>query len=220
MSERLFYKVAARNNSCEKTMTSEEILEWYEKACAFHTKRAPGLAIGIAMVDMCRARLGPVKEKLNAISESPACLCDVIQLMTGCTMGNRYVKSYGEIGRFALTLYDRADGRGVRAYIDLDKISASKTPELHKFFLRQRSEAVKAGGEERLKSGDLVVKEFLAVRDQIIALQDVFIEKFGKSEMLPAALCKSCHESFLCHNKAEECASCSGKLKYYRPVNG
>ena len=197
-------------------MTNEEILKWYEIACAFHTKRAPGLAIGVAMVDLCRTRLGPVKEKLNAISESPACLCDVIQLMTGCTMGNRYVKAYGELGRFALTLYDRADGRGVRACIDLDKISATETPELHKFFLRQRSEAVKAGGEERLKSGELVVKEFLKVRDQIIALQDVYIEKFGKSEMLPAALCKTCHESFLRQGSEENCANCRGELKYYR----
>lgn len=200
-------------------MSDEEILEWFEKAVVFHTKRAPGLAIGIAMVDVCRARLGPVKEKLNAISESPSCLCDVIQLMTGCTVGNRYLKVYGELGRFALTLYDRANGRGVRASIDTDKISAAETPELHKFFLRNRSPEVKAGGPERLKSGELVVSEFMKVRHRIIATQDVFIEKYGKPELKAAAQCKTCRESFLVTDSEEDCAECRGELKYYRLSN-
>lgn len=197
-------------------MTNEEILEWFEKAVNFHTKKAPGLAIGIAMIDLCRARLGPVKEKMNAISESPSCLCDVIQLLTGCTIGNRYLKVYGELGRYALTLYDRADGRGVRAFIDVDKISPTETPELYRFFLRKRSAEVKAGGEERLKSCDKVVAEFLRVRTQIIALQDVIIEKFGKSEMLSAAQCQKCRESFLVVGSEKECAECRGSLHYYR----
>jgi len=197
-------------------MTNEEILEWFEKAVNFHTKKAPGLAIGIAMIDLCRTRLGPVKEKINAVSESQSCLCDVIQLMTGCTIGNRYLKIYGELGRYALTLYDRADGRGVRAYIDLDKVSPDETPELYKFFLRKRSAEVKAGGEERLKSCDLVVAEFLRVYPQIIALQDVVMESFGKNEMLSAAQCGKCRESFLVMGVEKECARCRGSLQYYR----
>ncbi|OGK12048.1 MAG: hypothetical protein A2W80_14660 [Candidatus Riflebacteria bacterium GWC2_50_8] len=199
-------------------MTNEEILEWYEKACAFHTKRAPGLAIGVAMVGACRERLGSVKDKVNAVGESTSCLCDIIQLMTGCTLGNRYLRTYDELGRFAFTLFDRADGRGVRASIDLGKISAAETPELHKFFLRTRSAAVKAGGEARLKSGEQVVKEFLQIRNKIIVLQDVQIEKFGKGEKLPAAVCKTCHESFLYSGTEKECATCRGDLKYYRPA--
>lgn len=197
-------------------MTNEEILEWFEKAVKFHTKKAPGLAIGIAMIDLCRARLGSVKEKINAVSESQSCLCDVIQLMTGCTIGNRYLKIYGELGRYALTLYDRADGRGVRAYIDVDKILPDETPELYKFFLRNRSAEVKAGGEERLKSCDLVVTEFLRVRTRIIALQDVIMEKFGKSEMLSAAQCSRCRESFLVVGVEKECGECRGSVHYYR----
>ncbi len=199
-------------------MTDKEILEWFDKAAAFHTKRAPGLAIGVAMVAACRERLGPVKEKLNAICESVSCLTDIIQLMTGCTLGNRYLKFYEKLGRFAFTLYDRADGRGVRASIDIDKISASETPELHNFFLRTRSPEVKAGGEARIKSGEQVLKEFLPVRTRIIKLESVYLEKYGKGVMLPAARCKSCQESFLRQDKEDECGVCTGEMRYYRPA--
>lgn len=200
-------------------MIDQEIMAWFEKTVDFHTKRAPGLAIGVAMVGLCREKLGPVKEKLNAVSESPSCLCDVIQLMTGCTIGNRYLKVFGELGRFALTLYDRADGRGVRVSIDIDKISATETPELHKFFLRQRSSEVKAGGPERLKSGEQVVSEFMRVRHKIILTQNVFLEEYGKPSVKAAAQCKTCLESFLVSGSEAECAECRGELKYYRLSN-
>ncbi|NCB37983.1 MAG: hypothetical protein EOM80_04365 [Erysipelotrichia bacterium] len=197
-------------------MNDEELLEWYEKAIDFHKKRAPGLLIAAVMIDICRSRLGEVKDQLNAICESISCLCDVVQLMTGCTIGNRYLTIYAELGRFAVTLYDRADGRGIRAFIDLDKISATDTPELYRFFYRTRSAEVKAGGIARLKSGEQVVREFLCVRDQVIGIQHVWVEKFGKPQKPSAARCPKCRESFLQINTTSECAMCSGVSGYYR----
>jgi len=199
-------------------MNDQEIMQWFEKAAAFHRKRAPGLVIGIAMVAACSERLGEVKDKVNAICESILCLSDVIQLMTGCTLGNRYLKSLDKLGRFALTLYDRADGRGVRGSIDIAKVSEQETPELYKFFMRTRSAEVKAGGEARIKSGEQVIKEFLPVRNRIIRLEDVYLEKYGKGIMLPAARCKTCHESFLRKSNEEECGVCTGEMRYYRPA--
>jgi formylmethanofuran dehydrogenase subunit E len=197
-------------------MTDEELLEWYEKAINFHKKRAPGLLIAAAMIDICIKRLGEVKDRLNVICESVSCLCDVIQLMTGCTIGNRYLTVYGDLGRFAVTFFDRADGRGIRAFIDLDKISATDTPELYRFFYRTRSPEVKAGGPARLKSAEQVVKEFLPVRDQVIGIQQVFVEKFGKVVKPSAARCPKCRESFLHNGDASECDICSGSFRYYR----
>lgn len=198
-------------------MTDEKLLEWYDRATAFHTKRAPGLLLGAAMIDACLGKLGPVKGKINAVSESVSCLCDIIQLMTGCTLGNRYLKVYGELGRYAFTLFDRDDGKGVRAFIDLDKISASETPELHKFFLRQRSSEVKAGGQARLDSGQRVVEEFLRVRERVIGLQDVFVNNFGKENKPPAAQCPDCRESFLQLREALKCGVCGGEIRYFSP---
>lgn len=197
-------------------MNNEELLKWYDQAADFHHKRAPGLLIAAAMIDACRSRLGAVKDRINAISESVSCLCDVIQIMTDCTIGNRYLTINGDLGRFALTLYDRADGRGIRAYIDLDKISAEETPELYRFFWRTRSAEVKAGGIARLKSGEQVIEEFLRVKEKIIGMQKVSVKKFGKPEKPSAERCKSCHESFLQINGASECSMCNGSLQYYQ----
>jgi len=149
-------------------MTNEQLLEWYDRATAFHVKRAPGLLIGAALVDAARTELGQTEGKVNAVCESVSCLCDVIQLMTGCTLGNRYLKTYANSGRFALALFDRDNGKGARAFIDLDRINATETPELHRFFHRQRGPEVKASGPARLESGKKVVSEFLKVRHKVI----------------------------------------------------
>lgn len=200
-------------------MTNEELLKWYDKAANFHHKRAPGLLIAAAMIDICRTGLGEVKDRVNAISESVSCLCDVIQIMTDCTVGNRYLTIHGDLGRFALTLYDRADGRGIRAFIGLDSISEEETPELYRFFHRTRSPEVKAGGIARLRSGEQVVEEFMKVKDRVIGTQKVFVENFAKPTKPSAARCVSCHESFLQTGSTAECSMCNGKLQYYRIQN-
>ena len=197
-------------------MNDHELLEWYEKAADFHKKLAPGLLIAAAMIDSCSSRLGAVKDRLNAVCESVSCLADVIMLMTGCTIGNRYLTIHGDIGRFALTLFDRADGRGVRAFIDIDRISPDETPELYRFFYRTRSAEVKAGGEARLKSGEQVIREFLTVRDKVVGLQNVQVERFGKHDKPGASRCPQCGESFLEKNGAACCSICSGEFSYYR----
>lgn len=200
-------------------MNDQELLEWYEKAADFHKKRAPGLLIAVAMIDSCTSQLGAVKDRLNAVCESVSCLADVIMLMSGCTIGNRYLTVYGDIGRFALTLFDRADGRGVRAFIDLERISPDETPELYRFFYRTRSAEVKAGGEARLKSGEQVIKEFLTVRNKVVGLQNVQVERFGKHDKPGANRCSQCGESFLQKNGATCCSICSGELSYYRRMD-
>lgn len=200
-------------------MTDEELQLWYEKAVNFHKKQVPGLFIAIVMTDLCRTRLGNVKDCLNIVCESVSCLTDVIQLMTGCTVGNRYLTIHANLGRFALTMFDRADGRGVRAYIDLDKIIAADTPELYRFFYRTRSAEVKAGGPARLESGKQIIKEFMTVREQIIGLQEVQLEKFGKPLKPGAARCPVCRESFLQINGEEKCSVCRGDFRYYQIKN-
>ncbi len=196
-------------------MTDAELMNWYDKASEFHTKRAPGLLIGAALIDAARSNLKKETGKINAVSESVSCLCDIIQLMTGCTMGNRYLRAFPELGRYALTLFDRDTGCGIRASVALDKICADETPELHRFFLRKRGAEVKAGGPARLESGKKVVAEFLRVRDEVIAIQHVAVKSFGKPPMPSAARCAGCHESFLQTAEESLCGVCSGSVEYF-----
>ena len=58
----------------------------------------------------------------DAICETRNCLPDAVQLLTPCTIGNGWLKVVN-VGRFALTLYDKYQGEGVRVYLDPAKVA-------------------------------------------------------------------------------------------------
>lgn len=200
-------------------MNIKEKEELIEKIFAFHTKRAPGIVIGVDMVELALEKLGSVKDKINAICEGQSCLIDVLQHMTGCTYGNKYLRVVKNLGRFAFTLFDRYDGRGIRVFIDIGKIDAAETPELAKFFTRTRSKEVKEGGPARAESALKIMKEFASMKQNIIAWYPVRVIDHGKPPMYPAALCEDCKESFLVvEDGAKKCEECTGEVRYYEKV--
>jgi formylmethanofuran dehydrogenase subunit E len=111
-----------------------------EKTTLFHGRYAPGVVIGAYMVDLALELLPISGEKLNAIAESRVCLADAIQIMTGCTLGNKYLH-IKDHGRYALCIYGRDSKRGIRVSIDLNKIDSQNTPVLKQFFEGSRSYA-------------------------------------------------------------------------------
>ncbi|MBF0544663.1 MAG: hypothetical protein HQM08_09525 [Candidatus Riflebacteria bacterium] len=185
----------------------------------FHTKEAPGLDIGVEMLELALENFGSVKEKFNAVVETPVCLPDVIQVLLGCTTGNRYLKVL-PLGRFAFTIFDRYDGRGIRVSIDLSKIDKNITPELFKFFHRTRGPEVEKSMELRKASGEKVIQEFALVGRKIFKLEKVTLKTFGKPDIPPAKICEQCNESFLANTKdCKICDFCSGESVYYtKPV--
>ncbi len=200
-------------------MTPEEKKSLLEKLFAFHTKRAPGLAIGIDMVELALEKLGPVKDRINAVCEGQSCLVDVLQNMTGCTYGNRYLRVINNLGRFAFTLYDRVDGRGIRVFIDVDKIDPVETPEIARFFSRTRSPEVKKGGQARADSAEKIMSEFSKISRRIIAWYPVRVLKFEKPDVYPAAFCQKCHESFLVTESEQKiCGACTGSDLYFERI--
>ncbi len=58
----------------------------------------------------------------NAIAETRSCLPDAIQLLTPCTVGNGWLKIV-HLGHFALSLYDKSTGEGVRIGIDYNRLA-------------------------------------------------------------------------------------------------
>lgn len=197
-------------------LTTEEFNNITEKIYTFHTKRAPGIPIGVAMIDLALDKLGPIKDKINAVSETQACLSDVLQIMVGCTIGNRYLRIYKKLGKYALTLFDREDGRGIRVWVDVDKIDINIAPETHKFFHRKRSAEVKKGGPARKESAKKIVEEFLKIKNDVIEFKEIQMINYNKPPMLPAAVCVSCNETFLAKSALENvCQFCSGELKYF-----
>ncbi|MDD3001956.1 MAG: FmdE family protein, partial [Candidatus Riflebacteria bacterium] len=152
----------------------------------------------------------------GAVAEAKACLSDAVQALTGCTVGNKYLKIYDEIGRYAIVLYDRTDGKGFRIFVDLKKIKETETPELHKFFHRKRAPEVQYDMEARALSAKKVVKEFTETNHDIFGVENVMINDLEKEVILSAKVCSKCGESFTYSDDAVElCLVCSKKQNYY-----
>ena len=98
----------------------------------FHGWKAPGLVLGLFMVDLAQELIGAQTEA-DAIVETRHCLPDAIQLFTPCTVGNGWMKIL-DWDKFALSLYDRRTKNGYRVWVDLEKMQPY--PELYKWYMR------------------------------------------------------------------------------------
>lgn len=184
-----------------------------EPVFAFHTKRAPGIPIGVCMVDYALEILGGKKDTTWAICESDWCLPDPIQVVAGITIGTRKLKIQADSGRFAFTFYDWKTGEGVRMFVDVGKIDEQVSPELYKFFHRLRGPEVEQGGEARKRSNEKVIAEFETLGRSIIGWEKVRVKKTGKDPIPPVFVCAGCGESAQGVDKTI-CENCSGNAYY------
>ena len=99
---------------------------------SFHGHVAPGVVLGGIMVEAARRQLAS-EGLFDAICETRNCLPDAIQLLTPCTIGNGWLKVVN-VGRYALTLYDKYAGTGVRVF--LDPLKTADWPEINNWYLK------------------------------------------------------------------------------------
>ena len=100
-----------------------------ERAKEFHGHICPFLVLGLRASEIAMERLGvgraseaeTVGEEVLAIVECNNCFTDGVQIATGCTLGNNSL-IYLDLGKNAVTLVRRGDWRGVRVYVDFDKL--------------------------------------------------------------------------------------------------
>jgi formylmethanofuran dehydrogenase subunit E len=109
--------------------------EYVECVRSFHNYAAPGVVIGGFMVDLACRKL-PTGVLTDALCETAKCLPDAIQILTPCTIGNGWLKVVN-LGRFALTLYDKHTGEGVR--VAVDPIALEGWPEIRDWFFKFKS---------------------------------------------------------------------------------
>lgn len=103
-------------------------------AAAFHGTASPGLMVGGFMVDAARKDL-PKDILYDAVVETQKCLPDAIQLLTPPSYGNGWMRVVN-LGRFALSLYDKRTGHGFRAWIEPSALS--QWPEIHTWYFKTR----------------------------------------------------------------------------------
>jgi formylmethanofuran dehydrogenase subunit E len=106
--------------------------EFADNVKTFHGFAAIGVIIGGFMVD-CAYRNLPSPGLFDALCETSKCLPDAIQLLTPCTLGNGWLTVIN-IGRYALTLYNKETGEGIRVFIDPVRLEG--WPDIKNWFFK------------------------------------------------------------------------------------
>jgi len=171
---------------CAMGICSYSFEEFVEKVRAFHGFEAPGVIIGGYMVDLAYRYLPP-NGAYDALCETPKCLPDAIQLLTPCSIGNGWLVVINT-GRYALILYDKVTGEGVRVFVDTAKVDG--WPEIRDWYFRTKPKKEK-------KIEDLL-HEIREAGSAICSVQAVRVSGrfLGKKHRGAFAVCPVCRESY------------------------
>lgn len=181
--------------------------EFKEIATKFHGYPAPGIMLGAYMVELAKEKVAPYLENhglYNAISETGQCLPDAIQLLTPCTVGNGWLTVYNT-GRYAMSLFNKYTGRGVRVYLDYDKLN--DYPAVLEWLMKLKP--------KREQNSDALQEEIKQAKYSIFSVQEITAlpEFYGKHSKGAVVRCALCHEPI----PAKEgiiCKACQGKSPY------
>lgn len=186
--------------------TFDEFLSLVE---SFHGSAAPGVVLGGIMVDLAKSRL-PEGILYDALAETRACLPDAVQLLTPCTMGNGWLKVVN-LGRFALSLYDKYTGAGVR--VALDPARLEKYPEIAAWYLKLKP--------KRQQDKDLLLAQIREAGSQILTWEQVQVRPqfLGKKSRGRMALCPLCREGYPAQDGGI-CRGCQGEAPFCDPEEG
>jgi formylmethanofuran dehydrogenase subunit E len=181
--------------------------EYLHLVKSFHGNLAPGLLIGGFIVDLALKNL-PEGELFDAICETSACLPDAVQILTPCTIGNGWMTIL-DFGRFAVTMYEKQDGQGVRVYLDSTKLE--QWPEIRDWYLKHK--------KKHEQDSDLLFAQIKEAGHGLLGVQRVRVEpeKIRRKKKGAVALCPVCSEAYPARD-GECCLNCGGQTPYTEAV--
>lgn len=187
----------------EITICGHTYDEYIEMIKAFHGHVAPGVVLGGFMVDLAYRNL-PQGEYFDAISETHSCLPDAIQLLTPCTVGNGWLRII-DLGRFAMSLFEKYTGNGVRVYVDSQKLD--DWPELKAFFFKLKP--------KKEQDSEALMGEINLAHTSIFGVQKVMadVNSLQSHHRDTFAVCPLCGEGYP-ENDGKICLGCQGKAPY------
>ena len=174
-----------------------------DKAAEFHGYAAPGLLIGGYMVEKAKAAL-PEGTLFEAVVETKKCLPDAVQLLTLCSAGNNWMKVLN-LGKYALSLFDKYTGEGYRVHLDLAKMQ--NHPEIYAWFMKLKA--------KKDQDTDLLLREIEDAGDSICAITPIRIRQrlLGHAHMGKISACPHCSEAFPATDGVI-CRGCQGEAPY------
>ncbi|MFW6334182.1 MAG: FmdE family protein [Desulfosalsimonas sp.] len=181
--------------------------EFSELARSFHGYPAPGLLIGGYMVEAAKERLAE-GTLFEAVVETGKCLPDAVQLLTPCSTGNNWMKVIN-LGRYALSLYDKYTFEGWRVCVDTEKIESY--PEIRDWFLKKKT--------KQEQDTEKLFAEIEAAGDKCLSVKPVVIKQriVKKPEMGEIAICPSCREVYPAKD-GSICRGCQGQDPHHHPL--
>jgi formylmethanofuran dehydrogenase subunit E len=177
--------------------------EYVQLVTSFHGNLAPGLLIGGFIVDLAQKNL-PEGEFFDALCETPICLPDAVQLLTPCTIGNGWLKIL-DFGRFAVTLYEKNAGAGVRVYLDAGKLDPWS--EIRSWFFKLKPKKEQDFG--------LLMLQIKEAGHRLLSIQRVRVdpEKLRRPALGSVDICPECGEAYPLRD-GRLCRSCQGESPY------
>jgi formylmethanofuran dehydrogenase subunit E len=177
--------------------------EFLEVVKSFHGYLAPGVVLGGIMVEQAR-RLLPPEVLFDAVAETRNCLPDAVQLLTPCTTGNGWLQVIN-IDRYALSLYDKYQGEGVRVFLDPRR--AAFWPEIEAWYLKLKPKAE--------QDSDLLLEQIKEAGAGILGSQKIkvrpqFLQKRSRGRII---ICPMCREAYPAQDGGI-CRGCQGDAPY------
>lgn len=169
----------------------------------FHGYAAPGLLVGGYMVELAKRHL-PEGTLFEAVVESGKCLPDAVQLLTLCSIGNNWMKIHN-LGRYALSLFDKRNGEGVR--VSLDPVKMAAYPELKAWFFKEKP--------KQDQDVPLLEAEIEAAGDSICKVEPITVKQrfLGHKHMTRIVCCPVCGEAYPVED-GPVCRGCQGEAPY------
>ena len=177
--------------------------EYIKDAEAFHGFAAPGLLVGGFMVSKAMRHFPP-GVLYEALCETSKCLPDAIQLLTPCTIGNGRLRIIS-LGRFALSLFNKDTGSGVRVFPNPAKVESWL--ELKAWYMK-----LKTKHEQDL---NLLISQIKQAGEEILEQQPIQDQAGGLQEDQPGANGPlSCLQGDFPAATGRSCLACQGESPY------
>ena len=180
-----------------------------KKAKDFHSHLGPYLVVGLKMGRSVVHRLGdePFSMTIEVFTgQHPpmSCVVDGLQLATPCTVGNGWLKIIN-LGRFALSFFEKFTGSGVRVYVDNKKLD--DWPEVKTFFFKLKP--------KKEQDFAVLMDEVHRAHTSIFSVQKVLLDlDFIRSHRRGGfAVCPLCGEGYPV-NDGKLCLGCQGDAPY------
>jgi formylmethanofuran dehydrogenase subunit E len=177
--------------------------EYVDRVRTFHSYAAPGVIIGGFMVDLAYRHL-PEEGFFNALCETPKCLPDAVQLLTPCTSGNGWL-TVVNVGRYAVTFYDKKTGEGIRVFVDATKVGSWVEIKNWYFKLKAKKE----------QDEEFLMEQIREAGARICSIQHVKVaNRFLKTSHRGGfAICPECREAYPVAD-GPLCLGCQGEGLY------